>query len=48
MTKPTVEGIPLLEGRGMANARPTAYVCEQYACQQPVTTPEALAEQLGG
>jgi uncharacterized protein YyaL (SSP411 family) len=45
---PTVQGIPLLEGRAMVDARPTAYVCEQYACQQPVTTPEALAEQLGG
>jgi uncharacterized protein YyaL (SSP411 family) len=45
--KITVQGIPLLEGRGMVDARPTAYVCERYACQQPATTPEALADQLG-
>ena len=40
-------GLPLLEGRGMVNGRPTAYVCENYACQLPVNDPEALAAQLG-
>ena len=39
---------PLLEGRGMVNGRPTAYVCENYACQLPVNGPEALAAQLDG
>ena len=39
-------GLPLLEGRGMVNGRPTAYVCENYACQLPVTEAEALAAQL--
>jgi hypothetical protein len=38
--------MPLLSGRTMIGGRPTAYVCENYACQLPVTTPEALAEQL--
>ena len=38
--------VPLLEGRGMISGRPTAYVCENYACQLPVTEPEALAGQL--
>ena len=39
--------IPLLEDRDMVDSRPTAYVCENYACQLPVTEPEALASQLG-
>ena len=37
---------PLLEGRYMIDGRPTAYVCENFACQMPVTDPEALGEQL--
>jgi hypothetical protein len=37
---------PLLEERELAGGRPTAYVCENYACQLPVTEPEALARQL--
>ena len=39
-------GLPLLEGRGMVDGKSTAYVCENYACQLPVTDPEALAAQL--
>ena len=42
------DGIPLLEGRDAIGGRPTAYVCENYACKLPVTDPEALAEQLKG
>ena len=41
------ELIPLLRGRTMLDAKPTAYVCERLACRLPVTEPEALAEQLG-
>ena len=37
---------PLLEDRPMAGGLPTAFVCENYACQLPVTDPEALADQL--
>ena len=40
--------LPLLESRGMVDGVPTAYVCENYACQLPVTGPEALAAQLNG
>ena len=40
--------LPLLEGRGMIDGVPTAYVCENYACQLPVTNAEALASQLDG
>ncbi|MFQ5594787.1 MAG: thioredoxin domain-containing protein [Anaerolineae bacterium] len=38
--------IPLLEGKTMLDGRATAYVCQNYACRQPVTTPEELVEQL--
>ena len=41
-------GLPLLEDRGMVNGQPTAYVCQNYTCQLPVTTPEELAAQLEG
>ena len=41
-----VDGNPLLECREMTGGRPTAYVCQNYVCQLPVTDPEALAEQL--
>jgi len=37
---------PLLRGKGRINGRSTAYVCENYRCQLPVTTPEELAKQL--
>ncbi len=38
--------IPLLAGRGMVGGLPSAYVCQNYACQLPVTDPADLAEQL--
>ena len=37
---------PLLVDRGTIDGRPAAYVCVNYVCQQPVTEPSALAEQL--
>ena len=37
---------PLLEGRTLVDKRPTAYVCQNYVCQLPVTDPESLARQL--
>ena len=37
---------PLLEGRGMMNGMATAYVCQNYVCQLPVTDAEGLAAQL--
>lgn len=38
--------IPLLEGRKMIDGKPTAYVCENYTCRQPVTTAADLRKQL--
>ena len=35
-----------MEGRGLADCKPIAYVCEGYVCQLPMTEPEALAGQL--
>ena len=45
---PPLKDSPLLEQRVMQNGLPTAYVCENYACQLPVTDPAALAAQLAG
>ena len=41
------ERSPLLAGRGMIEGRPAAYVCRNYACRQPVTSADELAQQLG-
>jgi hypothetical protein len=41
-----VDGIPLLQGRTMIDGKATAYVCENFTCQQPVTTVDELAAQI--
>lgn len=38
--------IPLLEGRATIDGKATAYVCQNFACQMPVTTGDALRRQL--
>ena len=38
--------VPLLEGRTERDGRATAYVCERFACQQPVTDPNDLEHLL--
>jgi uncharacterized protein len=41
-----VSNLPLLENRPLQNGMPTAYVCEHYACKQPVNDVAALSNQL--
>jgi uncharacterized protein YyaL (SSP411 family) len=44
---PSTEASPmLLLDRPMQDNHPTAYLCEQFACQLPTTEPEVLAKQL--
>ncbi|MBT8451028.1 MAG: thioredoxin domain-containing protein [Deltaproteobacteria bacterium] len=38
--------VPLLENRSRIDGKGTAYVCRQFVCQAPVTSPDALARQL--
>ncbi len=38
--------IPLLKNRPPVDQRPTAYVCEDFVCKLPVTSPAQLAKQL--
>ena len=38
--------LPLLEGRTLVDGQPAAYVCENYACQLPVTGVDALRQLL--
>jgi hypothetical protein len=40
-------GLALLEGKRMIDDRPTVYMCEHFACRTPVTSPDALRDQLG-
>jgi uncharacterized protein YyaL (SSP411 family) len=43
---PAASVVPLLGGRFAIDDRPTAFVCRDFACRQPVTEPEALAVML--
>jgi len=38
--------MPLLKGKTRKQGKATAYVCENYRCQLPVTSPQELAKQL--
>jgi uncharacterized protein len=40
------EGVPLLAGKGLVDDRPAVYLCENFACQAPVTDAGNLSERL--
>jgi hypothetical protein len=40
------EEVALLAGKGLVDGGATAYVCERFACQAPVTTAEDLRAAL--
>lgn len=40
--------IPLLADRPLKDGKPSAYVCQHFTCQAPVTTSEELAKLLTG
>ena len=42
----SIADLPLLKAREMIDGQPTAYVCQNYACQLPVTQRGALKAQL--
>jgi uncharacterized protein YyaL (SSP411 family) len=42
----TAEDVPLLAGRGLVEGKAAAYVCANFACRHPVTSPDALATEL--
>jgi hypothetical protein len=41
-----IAALPWLSPLAMRDGRATAYVCRQFTCEQPVTTPDALAALL--
>jgi len=41
------DSLPFLAGKRLLDGQPTAYVCRNYACRRPATTPEQLAGELG-
>jgi uncharacterized protein YyaL (SSP411 family) len=48
LSSPSTEppAVPLLQDRGLVEEHAAAYVCRDFACQAPVTEPEALEAQL--
>ena len=37
---------PFVKGQGLVDGKPAAYVCSNFSCKAPVTSPEELAKLL--
>ena len=44
---PPGSDVPLLRDRPLIDGHAAAYVCRQFACEAPVTSPDALARSVG-
>lgn len=42
----TVSNLPILQRKNLVNGKATAFVCEDYVCSLPSSTPESFAKQL--
>ena len=40
--------LPLFGGKTMRDGRATAYVCRGYACDEPTSDPDLVADQVRG
>ncbi|MGE3466024.1 MAG: thioredoxin domain-containing protein [Pyrinomonadaceae bacterium] len=46
ISETSVDAMAIFENRDMLDGHPTAYVCRNYACERPVTSPSELADLL--
>jgi uncharacterized protein YyaL (SSP411 family) len=42
----TLDRSPLLQQRGLVEGKPTVYICQNYTCEQPITTLEELEPRI--